>query len=344
MIACQSIGFASEITLFLKIMQPLVSIIIPTYNREKLVIEAVEACLTQTYQPIEIIIIDDGSKDNTEAVVQRRLRTDWSDANVRYFRQENGGSCSARNHGLSLATGKYLQFLDSDDFLFPGKISRHVAELEKPENEAAEFCYSLGRMVSQADGFSQPVGRKCEKTADLLKALVSREVHVMQTNACLWRYEFLIAREGWRLGMGFCDDFEYYVRLVAQSTSFVCIPEVLFEMKIHPGERLSTERLNQEQIAALLHALRSVYETIAPTVFWTEETISSYLGKCRTHYANILEFGEDADLDEIEEWVIPVARKRRAGLEIRMFAILRKLVGLSATRFIFNCIMNLRRQ
>jgi glycosyltransferase involved in cell wall biosynthesis len=104
---------------------PLVSIIIPTYNRERLVQDTIDNVFGQTFTDWELIIIDDGSTDNTQAVLNKR----YGDT-IRYVYQENQGESAARNHGLGLASGKYLAFLDSDDLWSPIKLECQVAVLE----------------------------------------------------------------------------------------------------------------------------------------------------------------------------------------------------------------------
>jgi glycosyltransferase involved in cell wall biosynthesis len=103
---------------------PTTSVIIPTFNRERLVARAVESVLAQTLPPDEVIVIDDGSTDGTHdalAVFGNRIR---------YIFQPNAGVSAARNHGLREATGRYVGFLDSDDEWLPHKLERQVAFLE----------------------------------------------------------------------------------------------------------------------------------------------------------------------------------------------------------------------
>lgn len=105
-------------------MNELVSVIIPTYNRAHCVSATIESALNQTYPHLEIIVIDDGSTDNTMEV----LKTRWgTDPRVRAVSQPNGGVCLARNHGFALARGKYIALLDSDDLWHPHKIQVQVA-------------------------------------------------------------------------------------------------------------------------------------------------------------------------------------------------------------------------
>src|SRR6185437_13246854 len=101
----------------------LVSVIIPTFNRAPIVGDAIESVLRQRYSHVEIIVVDDGSTDDTRAFVTQ------FGATVRYVYQENAGVSAARNAGLRLATGELIAFLDSDDSWVPWKIEAEVAAL-----------------------------------------------------------------------------------------------------------------------------------------------------------------------------------------------------------------------
>ena len=103
----------------------LVSVLIPAYNRDYIVGAAIESVLAQTYRPIEIVVVDDGSKDNTRAVIEK------FGSQVRYIYQDNGGLAAARNTGLSVAKGEFIAFQDSDDLWVPWKLQVQVALLRR---------------------------------------------------------------------------------------------------------------------------------------------------------------------------------------------------------------------
>ena len=92
---------------------PLVSIVIPVYNSEKYLEECLDSVLGQTYHNLEIICVNDGSSDSSGTILERYA---LADKRIQIITKENGGPASARNDGLSKAKGKYIQFLDSDDF------------------------------------------------------------------------------------------------------------------------------------------------------------------------------------------------------------------------------------
>ncbi len=104
--------------------RPLVSVVMPAYNAEAFVADAIDSALAQDYRPIEVLVVDDGSTDATAEVVQR-----YGDP-VRYLRQENAGPAGARNLALQHASGRYVAFLDSDDVWHPRKLAVQVPLME----------------------------------------------------------------------------------------------------------------------------------------------------------------------------------------------------------------------
>lgn len=116
-------------------MTPLVSIIIPCYNAEPWLAATVESALAQTWPAKEIILVNDGSRDGTLAVARQ-----FVSRGVRVMDQPNGGACTARNHGLRLARGDFIQFLDADDLLSPDKIAAQVALLSTRSPGTVASC------------------------------------------------------------------------------------------------------------------------------------------------------------------------------------------------------------
>lgn len=131
-----------------------VSVVIPAYNVEEYVQDAVESALNQTYPLQEIVCVDDGSTDGTLEVL-RDLEAQHPDE-MQVLTGSNQGACAARNRGMSVATGEYIQFLDADDVLLPEKIERDVAVLEE-DREPLLFggfeSYKNGTKIFESDTF-----------------------------------------------------------------------------------------------------------------------------------------------------------------------------------------------
>lgn len=121
--------------------QPTVSVIIPVYNSERFIEQAVKSVLEQTYTDYEVIVIDDGSTDNTRQVLVPYLDS------IQYIDQDNQGAAKARNRGCQLAQGEFLAFLDADDFFLPNKLAEQVAYLE--ENPTIDLVQSGWIIVNQ---------------------------------------------------------------------------------------------------------------------------------------------------------------------------------------------------
>ena len=114
---------------------PLVSIIIPAYNAAQYVVEAVESALAQTYKNCEVVVVDDGSTDNTRSILAPYVES----GRIKYVYQPNAGLSAARNMGIKSSKGEYVALLDADDVFLPEKIERQVAYLEShPE---CDICY-----------------------------------------------------------------------------------------------------------------------------------------------------------------------------------------------------------
>ena len=112
-----------------------ISVIIPTYNRENLIGKAITSALNQTYKNLEVLIIDDGSTDNTKEIIDK-----FSDKRVKYIKlKENLGGSNARNIGIKMATGKFISFQDSDDIFYPNKLEFQINNLINKKS-VLDFC------------------------------------------------------------------------------------------------------------------------------------------------------------------------------------------------------------
>jgi glycosyltransferase involved in cell wall biosynthesis len=114
---------------------PVVSVIIPTFNNAPVVQQAVDCILNQTYRNCEIIVMDDGSTDNTGILLRNLYKN-----KILYARQENAGPARARNRGINIASGKYIQFLDADDLLDHEKISTQVEMMKHIQSPVLSYC------------------------------------------------------------------------------------------------------------------------------------------------------------------------------------------------------------
>lgn len=184
---------------------PLVSIIIPCYNTERWVSEAVESCLQQTYTSLEIIVINDGSTDDS----LEQLRKFGN--KIILLDGPNRGAAQARNHALERATGDYIQFLDADDYLLPDKLERQMARLMESN---ADVVYGDWRhLTHHEDGNSEfdPIHLSGDAN-DLLEA--NLKGWWVPPFTLLYRREIVMRSGGWDDTTVPADDRDFFLSIL----------------------------------------------------------------------------------------------------------------------------------
>jgi glycosyltransferase involved in cell wall biosynthesis len=203
-------------------MKPLVSILIPAYNAQNWIADTLRSAIAQTWERKEIIVVDDGSTDQT-LVIARQFESD----SVRVVTQKNQGAAAARNAAFSLSRGDYIQWLDADDLLSPNKIARQI-----------DFALSRGAgprtLLSCAWGWFLyrfhradfvPTSLWCDLSpAEWLLRKMEQDVF-MQTSTWLVSRELTEAAGPWNAQLFVDDDGEYFCRVLLASTGTWFIPE-----------------------------------------------------------------------------------------------------------------------
>ncbi|MGF1569925.1 MAG: glycosyltransferase [Nodosilinea sp.] len=186
-------------------MSKLVSVIIPCFNAEKWLAEAIESCLKQTYAPLEIIVVDDGSTDGSLEIIRR------FGEKIRWVSGPNCGGNHARNRGFQLAQGDYIQFLDADDYLYPEKIARQVQALD---TEAGDFVYGDWQYQNHKFGDHVVLGEVQVAGAqdDLLASLLG--LWWVATASLLYRREIVTRAGGWDETLPAAQDRDFLLSVV----------------------------------------------------------------------------------------------------------------------------------
>lgn len=189
-----------------------VSILIPAYNAESYIEEAIESALNQTCPDIEIIVVDDGSTDSTF-----RLASNYAARGVKVIGQANKGAASARNHAMREASGEWIQFLDADDVLHPEKIDRQIRFAAK---HGTDFLYGAewARFVQNVDE-AVFLESHFPKDCDPVTWLTEKYSHRGTVPPIAWlAHRSLIENAGeWDERLSLNDDGEFYDRLVLHS-------------------------------------------------------------------------------------------------------------------------------
>lgn len=213
-----------------KLDTPLISVVIPTFNREKILPRAIKSVLNQTYKNLELIIVDDGSTDNTDKIVRG-----FSDTRIRYYKQKlNRGGAAARNVGIKLSKGELISFQDSDDEWLPEKLERQVKKFNEVSDDVGVICCGyefIYERTKEVVSKSIPVEK-----GDVYKIMLTNNytgpLAVLMKAACLEKVG-LFDEE-----MPCCHDWDLWIR-VARHYKFDYVPNILAKAYIH-GEQLST--------------------------------------------------------------------------------------------------------
>ncbi|HVX68024.1 MAG TPA: glycosyltransferase family 2 protein [Bryobacteraceae bacterium] len=221
-----------------------ISVVIPTYNRAHLISEAIESALSQEPPVREVIIVDDGSTDNTAEVV-----AGFKDR-VRYIRQDNGGPSCARNRGIREARYTWIGLLDSDDWWLPGKVALHQQVLaRKPD---AALMYNSFYWVSP-DG-----------TRELQRAVAPERLwprlryeQCVGSTGILVRRDVLLEAGGFDESLITCEDWDLWIRLLPRCR-FACVREPAAAIRLVPESLSSdvermlshTERILEQRLLA----------------------------------------------------------------------------------------------
>ena len=209
----------------MRMTKGLVSVIIPAFNAAKYIRQTLDSVLAQTYQSLEVIVVDDGSEDGTDAIVEEFVE---KDARVHLVRQCNAGVGAARNTAIRMAHGEYIAPLDADDIWFPEKLEKQVARMEQYDEETGMvYCWSI-----RVDKDGEFIGVQFPSTAQgrLLETAVSGSI-ADNSSVPLFRTTAL-ARVGLYLtraeqgGAQGCEDWDLYIRF-AEAFSIRLVPEFL---------------------------------------------------------------------------------------------------------------------
>lgn len=211
----------------IKVNSPRVSIIIPTYNRSEMIVECLESVFSQTYADYEVIVVDDGSTDNTEAALKPFLDR------ITYIKHENKGNAAARNSGLAIAKGQLIAFLDSDDLWLPDKLRRDVECLDS--HSAVDMVCANGTFFGSPKFAGKkvvPDKRAIPLARDgvTLKAIFTRSS--LRPSAMVLRKRVIEGTNGFDPDFAACVDLDFAFR-VLMKYKVIFINEPFFKMRKH---------------------------------------------------------------------------------------------------------------
>lgn len=247
------------------IYNPLVSVILPVYNGAEYVGTAIESALTQTYRNLEMIVVDDGSSDQTLAVLKRYAA---KDPRIHVLTQENSGVARARNRGLAIAKGDLIAPLDADDLWAPEKISRQVRQLHC-SGEQTGLVYSwwvwidtVGRILDRSPSWTI--------SGDVFEKLLLINF-TGNASVPLFRRHCIEEAGGYNEDLaasnaGGCEDWELVLR-VAERYDVAVVEEVLMGYRRRPGSMSSACETMSRSQQRVMESMRALRPELGPSVF-----------------------------------------------------------------------------
>lgn len=250
---------------------PLVSVVIPAYNAAAHIAEALQSLRAQSCREMEVIVVDDGSVDDTHGIVTRGF------PEVRCIRQSNGGASSARNRGVQDARGEWIAFLDADDAWHPDKLRAQLALMRR--HPGVRLCRTWGSETPLSEGDTLRSGADGLPEHELLPSLASTLLNpYFTTSTVMVRRDAFLAVGGFDTSLKIAEDIDLYLRLLRDA------PEVLLLKAVAVFKRPVPGSLGDDDEAGYVQLL-SVYERF----FLSNPQVVSSVGKgvCRRAMADL---------------------------------------------------------
>jgi glycosyltransferase involved in cell wall biosynthesis len=301
-------------------MSSLVSVIIPCYNAEDWLGEAIDSCLTQSRCPLEVIVVDDGSSDESLDVARRYAERHEE---VEAVTQPNRGAPAARNRGFWMSRGRYIQFLDADDRLAPDKFGRQVAVLN--EGKVDVVTGSWQPLVEQEDGSFELEPVQTPYLSDDPLASLVRYDGWAPPAAQLMAREIVERVDGWDESLSCMQDVDFLVRIALAGGRFERVDTVCAYRRRPNRPTVSTrdnETFNQNCLR-IYERLFTYYERKSS---WTEErkqtAIRNYGWLARYYYDRDRDiFNKCVDrLETITEGYVPPADIHNVNWAVRLLS------------------------
>lgn len=207
----------------------LVSVIIPTYNRNDLMKKAIVSVLNQTYENIEVIVVDDAHNKETKKIVET-----FNDSRLKYLKNSGTGGNAARNHGINTCKGEYVSFLDDDDQYHNNKIEKQMKFLNKKKSDMVFCLLNMIYTNGKTNKWKPPF---CKKK-NIYKYLLV--YNFIQTSAVLCKKSVLESVCKFDEKMKKFQDWDLFLRIVQKQFQIDCLEEHLIDFFVHDDKRVSS--------------------------------------------------------------------------------------------------------
>src|SRR6266849_2023711 len=233
-------------------MKPLVSILIPAFNAQKWIADTIESAVRQTWPKKEIIVVDDGSRDQTLSIARR-----FASKGVSVVTQANQGASTARNHAFAICQGDYIQWLDADDLLATNKIASQMDAVDRGAGPRVLLSSAWGHFLyrtRKADFVATPLW--CDLSpAEWLLRKMGQNLH-MQTATWLVSRELTEAAGPWNTQLSLDDDGEYFCRVLLHSEGTRFIPEAKIFYRMSGSNSLSYVGRSEQKMESMFRCMQ----------------------------------------------------------------------------------------
>lgn len=237
-------------------LKPKVSIILPIFNREDVIIDTLNSIKNQTFINFECILVDDGSSDNSLEVIKRFINFDKRFKLYKRPKNRIKGANACRNYGFEISKGEFIQWFDSDDLMFENKIEEKVKVL----NEFINFDYVVCSGIEFKDRISNTLNKWDKITSEnpILDHITGKVS--LHTNGPLFRKSFLENENLFNEDLQRKQEWEFYTRLLFKSTNYFPLHKTLYYFRIHSGSINGLNSINT--LASRVQANNLVFKNL----------------------------------------------------------------------------------
>lgn len=249
-----------------------ISVVVPACNAERFIARTLRSVIRQTYQHIEVAVVDDGSCDGTADAVRQVGATD---RRIKLFTIPHRGVSAARNFGIAMTSGAFIAPIDADDLWHPDKLARQMDLMRRaPNGTGVVYCWAAG--IDENDRTVLPVWNRSYAEGDVLHDIIVTGI-LSNGSTPLIRREAIDSVGGYDEGLDLCEDWKFYTAL-AGACRFAVIPECLTGYRLRNDSASSHVGAMEAAIQQVTQWIRSNWPHISEQIFREREyTVNAYL-------------------------------------------------------------------
>lgn len=324
----------------------LFSIIVPVYNVEKYLCKCIESVLAQSFHDYELILVDDGSSDRSSEICDAYMS---QDKRVKVLHKENQGQSAARNDGLSLASGDYVVYMDSDDFLLNTDVLQHIEDKTKAQKDIIVYktasCDEAGERITyphMSFGFN---AEKCSIAEMVAITVAGEEFQSSAWSKAIKRSLLIDNKISFKTGL-VGEDIDWYLEVIKAARSYEVVDEYVYVYRSRPGSITKTAKI--KNLTDLLWIIDKWCKKLLgggyqPSLL--DSALLHYLGKTYTGLLIMYAGLSDQKKKEYKKEIISYSYLLRYDRypRTRMIGKFYAYFGFEVTIIVLKCLLRLKR-